>query len=162
MADVICNTSPLQYLHQIGQLSLLPALVQRVIVPQAVAEEIERGRTKGIDLPGLSALAWVEIRRPASALALPLVTDLGPGETEVLALALESSDALVVLDDAVARRVAETHGLRLTGTLGFLLSGKRAGLIANVAPILDHLQMLRFRIAPHTRAAVLKLAGEAK
>ena len=60
---MICNTSPLQYLHQIGQLSLLPALVRRVIVPQAVAEEIERGRAKGIDLPDLSALAWVEVRR---------------------------------------------------------------------------------------------------
>jgi hypothetical protein len=32
---------------------------------------------------------WVVVRRPASSVALPLVTDLGPGEREVLALALE-------------------------------------------------------------------------
>ena len=75
-------------------------------------------------------------------------------------LALESREAIVVLDDALARRVAETFGLRLTGTLGLLLDAKRAGLIPAVGPLLHQLQALRFRVAPHTRAAVLKLAGE--
>lgn len=90
----------------------------------------------------------------------PLVTDLGPGETQVLMLALESSDTFVVLDDALARQLAEALGLRLTGTLGLLLDAKRAGLLPAVGPLLDRLQALRFRLAPHTRAAVLRLAGE--
>ena len=34
--------------------------------------------------------------------------DLGLGETEVLALALESTDAIVILDDALARQMATT------------------------------------------------------
>jgi predicted nucleic acid-binding protein len=85
---------------------------------------------------------------------------MGPGETQVLMLALESRDAIVVLDDALARQTAENLGIRLTGTLGLLLDAKRAGIIAVVAPLLDRLQSLRFRLAPHTRAAVLKLAGE--
>lgn len=120
MPEVICNTSPLQYLHQVGQLQLLPALAHRVVVPPAVRDEIATGRRMGIDLPDMSPLDWIEIRAPVSAPALPLVTDLGPGETEVPALALESRDAFVVLDDALARRVAETLGLKITGTLGLL------------------------------------------
>ena len=75
-------------------------------------------------------------------------------------LALESLDAIVVLDDALAGQLAEALGLRLTGTLGLLLDAKRAGLVSAIAPLLDHLQALRFRVAPHTRAAVLELAGE--
>jgi predicted nucleic acid-binding protein len=75
-------------------------------------------------------------------------------------LALELREAVVVLDDALGRRVAETLGLPLTGTLGLLLDAKRAGLVPAVAPLLDQLQALRFRLASHTRAAVLKLAGE--
>jgi predicted nucleic acid-binding protein len=75
-------------------------------------------------------------------------------------LALESHDAIVVLDDALARQTAEALDIRLTGTLGLLLDAKRAGLVAVVAPLLDKLQALRFRLAPHTRAAVLRLAGE--
>ncbi|MGQ9556071.1 MAG: DUF3368 domain-containing protein [Anaerolineae bacterium] len=160
MPDIICNTSPLQYLHQLELLHILPALAKRVIVPPAVVEELREGRGAGVSLPDVLALAWVTVRRPASVSALPLVTDLGPGEAEVLMLALECRDAIVVLDDGLARRVAETLGLRLTGTLGLLLAAKRTGFVPAIAPLLDQLQALRFHLAPHTRAAVLKLAGE--
>lgn len=160
MSDVICNTSPIQYLHQLQLLHILPALAGRVIIPPAVVEELSQGRTSGINLLDVNVLKWVEIRRPVSELAVPLVTDLGSGETEVLMLALEMREAVVVLDDDLARRVAETLGLRLTGTLGLLLDAKKAGLIPAIAPLLDQLQTLRFRVVPHTRVAVLKLAGE--
>ena len=160
MPKVICNTSPVQYLYQLGLLDILPTLAEEVIVPPAVIEELTIGRVAGISLPDLPSLEWVQIRRPASALALPLVTDLGPGETEVLLLGLEEPGTVVVLDDALARRVAEASGLRLTGTLGLLLDAKRAGLVPAVRPLLDQLQALRFRLAPQTRFAVLKRAGE--
>lgn len=160
MLDVICDTSPIQYLHQLELVHLLPALAHRVIVPPAVVEEIAVGRAAGVNLPDLSALEWMTVRHPTSELALPLVTDLGPGETQVLMLALELRESVAVLDDALARRIAETLGLRLTGTLGLLLDAKRAGRIAGVGPLLDQLQALGFRLAPQTRAAVLKLAGE--
>ena len=75
-------------------------------------------------------------------------------------LGLESRESILVLDDALARRVAVGLGLRLTGTLGILLSAKRAGLVDAMTPQLDRLQALRFHVAPQTRAAVLTLAGE--
>jgi predicted nucleic acid-binding protein len=40
---------------------------------------------------------------------------------------------------ALARQVAETLGLCLTGTLGLLLDAKRAGLVPKVSPVLDQL-----------------------
>ena len=160
MPEIICNTSPLQYLHQLNLLHILPALASKVIVPPAVVDELATGRAVGMSLPDPTDLEWVEIRRPLSASALPLVTDLGSGETEVLMLALESPDAVVILDDALARRVAETLNLKLTGTLGLLLDAKRAGQVTAVRPIIDQLQVLHFRLTEHTRAAVLKLAGE--
>jgi len=131
-----------------------------VIVPPAVVDELAEGRALGMNLPDLTLFDWITVRRPVSELAVPLVTNLGPGETEVLMLGLESGKEVVVLDDGLARRVAETLGLRLKGTLGLLLDAKRAGLIPTVGPLLDQLHALRFRVAPHTRAAVLKLAGE--
>lgn len=160
MSEIICNTSPIQYLHQLDLLHILPSLAKQVIIPPAVIEELAQGRALGVSLPDLVTLDWVTVRRPASATALPLVTDMGPGETEVLMLALESRDTVAVLDDALARRVAETLGLRLTGTLGLWVDAKKAGLIPAVAPLLDKLDALRFRLAAHTRLAVLKLAGE--
>ena len=68
-------------------------------------------------------------------------------------------DSVCVLDDALARQVARTLQLRITGTLGVLIDAKRAGIIPTVRPFLDQLQSLGFRLAGHTRAAVLKLAA---
>jgi len=160
LREVVCNTSPIQYLHQVGLLHVLPALAGRVIVPSAVAMELAVGRAAGIDVPDISLLQWIEIRRPASAPASRLITDLGLGETEVLMLAIESTDPLVVLDDGVARKVASSLKLPLTGTVGLLIDAKRAGLVPAIAPVLDQLDNLRFRLAAATRLAALRSAGE--
>lgn len=160
MSEVICNTSPLQYLHQIGHLELLPRLVARVVVPTAVAEELAEGRRRGLDLPTPENLPWVDLRDPVVKKLTRLVPDLGHGETSVLLMALESTDAVVILDDALARRYAEVLGLRLTGTLGVLLDAKRRGLVAAVKPLIDDLQQLGFRLSDRTRKAILRLAAE--
>ena len=87
MPKIICNTSPLQYLHQLNQLHLMPSLAGRIIIPPAVVDEITTGIAWGIDLPDLQALDWLDIQPPLSRIAVPLVTHLGPGETEVIMLA---------------------------------------------------------------------------
>jgi len=56
LPDVICNTSPLQYLHQIGHLHLLPQLTGSVIVPNAVCDELHAWLAQGIELPEVTAL----------------------------------------------------------------------------------------------------------
>jgi len=48
MPEVVCNTSVLQYLHQLGLLQLLRELYSRVTVPEAVARELADGRTQGV------------------------------------------------------------------------------------------------------------------
>ena len=160
MPKAICDTSPLQYLHQLGLLHVLPALTEGVIVPPAVVDELAIGRALGVNLPDLAESDWVSVRRPINAATVPPVAKLGPGEAEVVLLALELPQAVAVLDDALARRVAHTLNLKLTGTLGLLIDAKRADIIPNVAPWLDRLHTLRFHLARHTRDAVLKLAGE--
>lgn len=161
MSDAIADTSPLQYLYQVGKLDLLPRLVRRVLVPPAVVAELAEGRVRGISLPDPASIPWIEVKPPAGRPTLPLQTELGAGETEVLALGLELRAAMLLLDDAVARQAAVALGLKFTGTLGLLVDAKRAALIDAVAPILDEMQALGFRLAPHTRSAVLRLAGEA-
>jgi predicted nucleic acid-binding protein len=160
LPEVICNTSPLQYLHQLGLLHILPTLAKRIIVPPAVIEELAAGRIRGVDVPDAGSLAWVSVRTPKGVSALRLVSDLGPGETEVLMLALESTDPLVIIDDALARETATTLRLPVKGTLGLLLDAKRRGMVVAVKPYLDALQVLRFRVSPETRCAALTLANE--
>lgn len=160
MPEAISDTSPLQYLYQLGLLHILPALLGRVVVPPSVERELLTGRRRGVELPDLTVLDWVEIRRPTDWAALPLINDLGPGEAETLRLALETPNSIALLDDMLARRVAETLKLRFTGTLGLLVDAKTSGLVPTISPLLDQLQTLRFRLASYTRSAVLRLAGE--
>jgi uncharacterized protein len=158
--EAITDTSPIQYLHQINLLNLLPALYGQIIMPQAVANELAEGRAQGVLLPDPDSLSWITLRQVAESILVPGLPNLGRGEREVLSLALTMPDALVILDDALARKYARQLNLTVTGTLGVLLKAKQLGLVESIAPILNQLNALNFRIAQSTHAAVLKLAHE--
>ena len=160
MPNLICDTSTIQYLHQLNLLHVLPALAEDVFLPPAVSEELFIGREAGVSLPNVTKLDWVKIKTPISISALPLINDLGPGETEVLALALEMKNCVMVLDDALARRIAEMLKLPFTGTLGVLLDAKKAKLITEITPYLNQLDSLGFRLSRETRSVILKIADE--
>ena len=157
---LICNTSPLQYLHQLGLLSILHDLAEETLVPEAVAAELEAGSAVGVNVPKVKELEWLTVQRPKSLSVLPLVTDLGKGEIEVLALALEQAGYIGVLDDKLARNFAQALNIPFTGTLGLLLDAKRSHLIEAVSPVINKLKALGFRVSPHTVQLVLRLAGE--
>jgi len=159
MPEIVSNTTPLQYLHQIGLLGILPGLYGRILVPAAVADEITAGTDAGVELPDLSSLGWVEVRRVAP-LTWPVPRDIHRGEAEVIALAGTLGDPLLVIDDLAARRHAGLLNLKCTGTLGVLLKAKQAGLIDSVSPHVVRLEERGFRLSPATRQDFISLAGE--
>ncbi|MCC6558667.1 MAG: DUF3368 domain-containing protein [Polyangiaceae bacterium] len=158
--EVLCNTSPLFYLHQLQRLDLLPALYGRITIPDAVAEELRQGGRLGHAVPDVEALAWITIEKVEQAALLRMATDLDAGERETLALALGRPGCLVLIDDGQARRHAAMLGLTFTGTLGVLIRAKERGLLDQLRPALDQLQALRFRIAPSVIASALRMVGE--
>jgi predicted nucleic acid-binding protein len=159
--EVIADTSPVQYLYQANVLHILPQLYGQVTIPEAVAYELGQGLARGTALPDPGQLPWMSVRQVLGQTLLPLVTNLGPGEREVLALAKEAPESLALLDDALARRYARFLGIGFTGTLGVLLKAKQSGYLPRVAPLLDRLESLRFRLDQGTRQAVPVIAGEA-
>ncbi len=160
MREAICDTSPIQYLHQIGCLHLLEDLYTRTLIPPAVVGELERGSAMGVDLPEIHTVPWVKIQAPEGLDKVPVAADLGAGEKEVLALGMQVPDAVVILDERLGRLYAKALKLTFTGTLGILLRAKVEGRIPRIEPLLEHLDRLGFRLSARTRAAVLKQAGE--
>src|SRR5262249_15541132 len=75
--------------------------------------------------------------------------------TEVLALALESTDAIVILDDALARQMATTLAIRFRGSVGLLLDAKQAGLVSGISPLLGQFQTFGFHLNAETRKLIL-------
>ena len=121
----IVDTSSLFYFYRVGLFDLFNKLYGHITVPEAVKNEINEGQIQGEDVPQLESYSWVEIRSVKMPRYLQLIADLGPGESEVLALATNHPSALVVLDDKLARRIAGMQGFRLTGTAGVLLRAKK-------------------------------------
>jgi predicted nucleic acid-binding protein len=155
---VISDTTPLYYLHAVGQLDLLPMLYETVVVPEQVCAELHEGSGA---VPDLGALSWVKVRESSVSEALRMVPDLGPGESAVLSLGLECPTvATLLLDDRLARRIAALVRLRFTGTAGVLLKAKQAGLLRTVRPVLAELVAAGFYLRPDHLDVICRMAGE--
>ena len=124
MLKAISNTSPLLYLYRIGGIQWLLRLFSEIWVPEAVKNELQEGQRKGYDVPNLDDYLWINIVNPKSTPSEWLTLDLGTGEIAVMALALENPDKVILLDGALARRIAQAAGLQVWGTLKILLEAK--------------------------------------
>ena len=101
------------YLRQIKQLELLRELSSRVVVPPAVVFELGEGPAIGGDVPDPNGLNWIVAQASSGTVVLSLVTGLGRGETEVLALALERDETVIACQSKQhPRRRAKREGRR--------------------------------------------------
>jgi uncharacterized protein len=74
---VISNTSPLFYLHRLRQLDQLQKLYTRLLVPEAVVDELQAGRDQGEDVSEVTGYDWIEVRAVRMPGVVTLITDLG-------------------------------------------------------------------------------------
>ena len=160
MPEVIINTSPLFYLHQIGQLNLLQKLYGSIKTQNAVYQELQAGKAQGISIPAIQDIEWINIATPKNEY-VPNVIDLGTGEAEVIALGIENPNSLLILDDSLGRRIARLYHLKFTGTLGVLIRAKESGYIDLVAPLIQSLQQQGMWLTQDIISSILKLAKEA-
>ena len=153
MSLVVSNSSPLIALVRIQRLDLVPAILQSVLIPPAVAREIA---------PSIPALPnWVSVQAPAGRPSV-LRGRLGDGEWEAIALAIEVGARAIVLDDRPARRLAAASGLNVIGTLGILLEAKQRRLITTIRPELAKLVDTSFFLSRQIYAVLLNMADESE
>jgi predicted nucleic acid-binding protein len=124
---VVADTSPINYLIQIEQISVLMRLYGRVLVPPAVFHELTHPAAPP-EVREWAAVhpAWLEIVKPETSLAL---AHLDPGESEAIALAIQINADVVLIDDRAGRHEATRQGLNVAGTLSVLDDADQAGLL---------------------------------
>lgn len=160
MLKAITNTSPLLYLYRADVIEWLPQLFGEIWTPKAVIEELNEGQRRGYDVPMQANYEWLKVVAPHSVPSEWLTLDLGLGELETMALALENTDRIVILDDALARRIAQAAGITVWGTLKVLLEAKSQGITKSIQPHMKQLQESGMWISDEIRQRVLALAGE--
>lgn len=159
---VVSNTSPLTNLAAIGRIGLMPLLFEQIHIPDAVWQELHSGNVAWPGRKEVDAAKWI-IRNsvPASPLISELMTDLGPGEAEAIALALDLKADLVLLDEKEGRRKARHVGLKVMGVGGVLLAAKTRRHLTEVRSCLDDLRQLAgFYLGEDVYRALLVAANE--
>ena len=75
---VICNTTPFISLSSENSITLLKSVYSKVIVPEAVIEEIKEGGN--INVPDLTSIDWIEVCPNISSYENKLLYQLDYGE----------------------------------------------------------------------------------
>ena len=144
--NVVADATVLVALSRIGQLKILAALFDVVLIPPAVDAEV-RGESDG--RPGADELVsatWIETReRPDDALFVDIPAALGDGEREAIALAIGTRLPLIT-DDRDAAQAANNLSVAVLHTLALLVTAEESGVIPDARAVLTALVADGFRV----------------
>jgi len=132
---VVSNASPLIVLSKLGQLALLPALYDQVLIPETVYQEVvvaglREGYSDAIVVDHFVRLGRIVVRSvQLSAADQAWASSIDQGEVEVIALARDIRADWAIIDNAHARRAARSQGISPRGTIGVLLEATSKGLL---------------------------------
>jgi predicted nucleic acid-binding protein len=158
---MVADTGPVITFARLGQLDLLYQIVEVLVIPDAVYDELV-GRGK--ERPGATEVepgGWMHRRtvmdRDAVA-QLPRV--LHAGEREAIILAQEIN-AQLLIDEQRGRAIAIARGLAVVGILRILAEAKQRGLIPAVRPLVEALLAIGYWIdEAHVIRPFLQEIGE--
>jgi predicted nucleic acid-binding protein len=155
MRLVVADTSPLNYLVLIGQVAILPALFEKVFVPQIVQSELRHDEApesvrRWIGEPP----SWLEVVPQEHESDEPDLLHLDDGERAAILLAIRMGADLLLIDDRDGVNVARNRGFVVTGTLGILDLAASRGLI-RLDEVVERLKNTSFRYPPVVLDALL-------
>jgi len=143
---IISDTSCLIALERIDQLEILKRTFKVIIITQEVYQEF------GNCLPDWIIINEVKNKEKQSHLE----SFLDKGEASSIALANETNDALLIIDEKKGREIAKTFNLEIIGTLGVLIKAKEKGIISNLKDIVFDLKKAGFRVSNSIVNEILK------
>jgi len=85
--------------------------------------------------------------------------DLGPGESEVIALGLDNRNTRLVIDDLAGRKCALALALDVIGTLGVVVAAYKRKDIEDPSAVLAELRDAGMWLSDSVIAHALQLAG---
>ena len=158
--SAVVNASPLIFLSRAGLIDLLQLVSSEVIVPEAVAFEIN---VRGENDPAAWTLAhtsWLVVTQTPPIPPQIQAWDLGPGESAVLAWAHTREGSEAIIDDLAGRRCAAASNIPVRGTLGLVLIAKQRGHISSARELLFQLRQSGMYLSDRVLNEALVRVGE--
>jgi predicted nucleic acid-binding protein len=133
---IIADTSCLIALSNVDRLDILQKLCKNVCVTPEISLEF------GEPLP-----PWIQaVQVKDTATMRTIHTALDLGEASAIALALETTNSMLILDDGKARRFAKNLGIEMTGTAGLLITAYEGGYLDDIHKVIGLLRKQNFRL----------------
>lgn len=154
------NASPLIFLSRAGLLDFLQLVAPELIVPAAVATEIQQRGTTDITVQAINQTPWLAVVETPVVPPIIQAWGLGKGESAVLSWAASHPGTEVILDDLAARRCAAALGISVRGTLGLVLIAKQRGLLPAARPVLLQLRQAGMFLSDRVMNQALALVEE--
>ena len=157
---LVVNASPLIILGKIGLIEVLPLMVDNLVIPMGVVSEVEKHKD--------DASIWVSKHKPSYSKAVDVIPqliaawDLGLGESEVIAFALQNNAYTVAIDDKAARNCAMSMNINVIGTIGLIVLAKRKKHIIDVEPYLNNLIGAGYRISQSLIDSAIRSANDSE
>ncbi len=134
---IVCNTTPIISLASIGQLSLLADLFSKIYIPQAVYKEIKYKESFGYQEVDNPCFEVINIQ--GNDYLGFLLNELDRGEAEAIFLAKELNADMLIIDERMGYKIAQSQKIVSIGTLTVLQVAKEKQLIKKVKPLLDEM-----------------------
>src|SRR5579883_38881 len=145
MRVVIADTSPIFYLLITNQIEVLHLLFQRVILPEAVIQELCHPAAPTLVRDwARTPPEWADVKTVHSVVDDAALRALGAGERAAIALAVEMGADLLLIDERKGTSAALRKGFEVSGTLGILALAARLGFI-DLAEAFARLKGTNFR-----------------
>jgi len=158
---IVINTGPLIALVAATKsLDILRQLYSRVVVPFEVCSEIIEGGVNGFAVNEFHSATWLDKGDTPVQISCFLRNAIDTGEASVIQTALDTGIPVVCIDESAGRRLANMHGLLITGSIGILLRAKHAGLPIKMHEALSGMDRHGIWLSDAVRLKALQLAGE--
>ncbi|MDR9401138.1 MAG: DUF3368 domain-containing protein [Psychroflexus sp.] len=146
---IISDTSCLIALSKIGKLDLLKELYQEIFITTEVYKEF------GGRLPDWIIIIEVKSKYKQKELEVKL----DKGEASSIALALESKNPTLIIDEIKGRKIARSFNLNMIGTIGIIILAHKKGLISDVVEIILQLVRKGFRLSDTLISKIIEKYG---
>ena len=147
---IISDTSCFIILSNIGELEILYKVYGSILTTEDIAIEF------GEPLPN-----WVNVVSVSDKYRQQILEiQIDKGESSAIALALETPDSTIILDDYKARKIAAQLDINYTGTIGVIIKAKLNGVIPSIKPILEKIKQTNFHLTVEIEMKALKEAKE--
>lgn len=159
---IVINTGPIPALvAATGNLDVLKYGFEKVAVPLEVQRKIAAG-TVGFGKKELENARFLKMSDKEVHLSTFLDNVLDRGEASVIQTAIDTKTPTVCIDEAVGRRIARLHGLKVTGSIGILMAARNRAMDLSVRESIASMKRAGIRLSDKVVSHALKLANESQ